>query len=135
MKYLLTLVLMASTAASAQLVAIDRVPYGSGTPGLDGIENALRMDNDIYHAPQYLPNFPTAASIWPRVVEVPCKELVDHSLVCEGFNWTPKMGRGEYLFFKPTIVPAQPQIVERIIERQGPPLVILKEVPIKRKSQ
>lgn len=80
-------------------------------------------DNYI-HVPQYMPYYPTAAVIWPRVVEVPCEKTEAGELRCEGYNWTPAMGRGEYLFFVPKVrnEPLPP----------APPVIIYKEVPVKK---
>ncbi len=112
---------MAASSASAQNVDIQRNAYGSGVPGKEGFENADVVENDIFHAPQYMAAFPTAATIWPRVVEVPCVET-GAGLKCEGYNWTPKMGRGEYLFFKPKIVqPVRPEIIIRETIREVEP--------------
>jgi hypothetical protein len=84
-------------------VEISRMFLGSGEPGQPGFENATAVYNNVYHAPQYLPGFPTAATIWPRVIEVPCRQ-VGASLQCEGYHWTPRMGRGEYLYFTPVLI-------------------------------
>lgn len=117
-----------AASASAQNVDIQRNAYGSGVPGKEGFENADVVENDIFHAPQYMAAFPTAATIWPRVVEVPCVRSAT-GLQCEGYNWTPKMGRGEYLFFKPKIAePVRPEIIVR--ER-----TIIKEVAPKKLKQ
>lgn len=79
-------------------ITIDRQVFGSGTPGASGEEAAAPVgDSGAYHAPQYLPGYPTAATIWPRAVYVRCK-----SQHCEGYLITPEMGPGEYLFFIPT---------------------------------
>jgi hypothetical protein len=43
-----------------------------------------------------MPGYPTSATIWPRVVIVPCS-----TELCAGYEVTPDMGRGEYLFFVP----------------------------------
>ena len=84
----------------------------------------------VLHVPQYLPGFPTAATIWPRIVEVNC-ESNKGQLQCEGFHWTPDMGRAEYLFITPKVVekPA-PVIVEKIVEKK-----VLVEVPVKKKPE
>ena len=115
-----------ATVASAQEVTIKAEAYGSGTPGSNGFENATQVENDIFHAPGYLPAFPTAGTIWPRVVDVPCVRSAS-GLKCAGFEWTPKMGRGEYLFFRPRIV--EPETPPIVIERER---VIIKEVPPKK---
>ncbi len=110
-------------------VQIQRNTLGSGQQGETGYESStLVLDNDIFHAPQYLPFYPTAGTIWPRVVEVQCIKSID-GLKCEGYDWLPALGRGEYLFFKPVIKTAVPVQVE-VRER-----VIIKEVPAKKIKQ
>lgn len=124
--------LAASFAASASTVTITREALGSGTPGEYGAEQAqVVLDNNIFHAPQYLPYYPTAASLWPRVVEVPCVKTPT-GLACDGYHTLPAMGRGEYLFFIPKVVePVKPEVV--LVPVPGP--VVYKEVPVKRKSE
>ena len=82
---------------------IDRTPLGSGTPGNDGVENAVQWDLDIYHAPQYMPGYPTASTIFPRTITVSCVEN-ENGIRCKGYNWLPEMGRAEYLMIRPIIV-------------------------------
>ncbi|HEY2255869.1 MAG TPA: hypothetical protein VGI11_09550 [Variovorax sp.] len=90
------LVLACAAHAAAPGLRIERLPFGSGLQNATGIENAEPVgDLGVWHAPQYLPGFPTAATIWPRVVDVPCVKDV-----CAGYSITPAMGRGEYLFFR-----------------------------------
>lgn len=83
-------------------VRIGRVLLGSGEPGGSGAgyEDASEVYNNLYHAPQYMPFFPTAATIWPRVIEVPCTTS-GADVICERYYWRPEYGRGEYLFFTP----------------------------------
>lgn len=70
---------------------------------LRGAPLGIGEDNKpYYHSPQYMVGYPSAGVIWPRIVEVLC-EKVNNALVCDGYNWTPAMGRGEYLFVTPTI--------------------------------
>lgn len=95
---LLSLVALLSCAAHAATpdLRIERRLFGSGLQNATGTENAQPVgDLGVWHAPQYLPGFPTAATIWPRVVEVHCVNGV-----CGGYAITPEMGRGEYLFFR-----------------------------------
>lgn len=81
-------------------VRIQRNILGSGLQNVSvsaQTETAIQVgDYGVYHAPQYMPGFPTAATIWPRVVEVECQNDL-----CAGYENTPALGRGEYLFFKP----------------------------------
>lgn len=141
MKKLLALVafMLISVSAFAQhaemvigpAVPVIREQLGTGTPApmvTVGTEWAKIVDDGYYHTPQQMAGFPTAATIWPRVVEVPCT-LGEHGVVCEGYNWTPKMGRGEYLFIKPVYKePPVPQIIvkETVVEKR-----VLVEVPVK----
>jgi hypothetical protein len=97
----LALLLLASSAM-AQTVYVERQSLGSGTPGAQGVENATKWDNDIYHAPQYMIGYPTSATLFPRVVDLDCIKI-QTGLSCKGYNWTPDMGRGEYLMFHPVV--------------------------------
>lgn len=129
------LLLLTATMANAQTVTVTRENLGSGSPGTSGAESAVVVNGDIYHAPQYLPGYPTAATLWPRIIEVPCTNK-DGKLSCQGYNWSPKYGRGEYLFIRPVIqpepTPQPPQIIREITIKQVPVLV---EVPVKPKGE
>lgn len=126
-KTILMAVLVAASAASlAAEVNIGRVTNGSGTPGnAVGVENAKEVSNNVLHAPQYMPGHPTAATIWPRVIDVPCTKEANGNLKCDGYKWTPNLGRGEYLFVTP-----------RVVEAPAPqaPVVITKEVQVPGKT-
>ena len=95
--------LFAATGALAQTVEIERAPLGSGQPGESGFEAAVAVTEGLYHVPQYLPGYPTAAVIWPRAIRIQCRENAG-VLRCEGYRWSPAMGRAEYLYFVPVIV-------------------------------
>ncbi|MDN6885020.1 hypothetical protein QMO14_15555 [Variovorax sp. CAN2819] len=91
----------ASTAAAAavqqQPLRVERMNMGSGLQNARGTENALPVGAlGVWHVPQYLPGYPTAATIWPRVIVIQCTEDL-----CAGYTITPELGRGEYLFFVP----------------------------------
>lgn len=104
MKRLILLAALVGLAGSAMAqVSVDRMENGSGQPNAQGVENAELWGNDIYHAPQYMPGYPTAAVIYPRVVKVTC-EKSDAGLHCKGYNWSTDMGRGEYLMIQPEVV-------------------------------
>lgn len=98
----------AQPSAPPVTVEIQRLYLGSGEPGQGGFENATLVVNDVYHVPQYLPGRPTAAPIWPRVIEVPCTRLASGGLRCQGYAWRPGVGRGEYLYFRPVVVASTP---------------------------
>lgn len=92
--------------------------------------NSINWNNDIYHSPQYMPGYPTAATIFPRVVDVDCVRVIN-GISCKGYNWLPEMGRGEYLMVHPVIhEPPQPQIITKIITKE-----VLVEVPVKKKGE
>lgn len=134
-----------STAFAAE-VNIKRAALGSGTPALNvsGVENAVvvdnaKVENNILHAPQYMPNFPTAATIWPRVIEVPCTKESTGNVSCAGYNWSPSMGPGEYLFVRPRVVIApEPIIFIEMVEVPVPVFItreVFVEVPVKKKKE
>lgn len=84
--------------ANISSMKIERIHLGSGSQDAAGTDDADPVaDFGVWHVPQYMPGFPTAATIWPRVVDVRCTE--DNA--CAGYLNTPEVGRGEYLFFKP----------------------------------
>jgi hypothetical protein len=103
---LLGLIVPGVHAQQQSPVEIERLDFGSGEPEQRGFENATAVLNDVYHAPQYLPGLPTAASIWPRVVEVPCTRAPSGTLQCKGYQWLPTYGRAEYLYFRPVVAAA-----------------------------
>jgi len=118
---ILALAAMASTAF-AQDVSIGRRTLGSGTPGLVGDEIANRWDGAgvgeaIFQIQQYMPGYPTAATIWPRVVEVPCTTVAGKQ-VCNGYDWQPRYGRGEYLFVRPVamVVPEPKVVIKEVVK-------------------
>lgn len=116
-------------------VNVSREALGSGSPEQHGVENATKWDNDIYHAPQYMPGFPTAATLWPRVVDVRC-DKVGTTYNCDGYHWMPDLGRGEYLMIRPMVKrpdPAPVTVTNTIIKEV--PVVILKEVAPKAKKE
>lgn len=104
-------------------VSIQRQPLGSGVPGANGVEQTLPLPGGVFHAPQYLPGFPTASTIFPRVVNVECVEQPSGSLNCAGYNWTPDMGRAEYLLVRPIV--KKPIVAPTVVE-------VIKEVPVKK---
>lgn len=122
--------LLAGVARGQDVVEIERLYLGSGEPGSTGYENAMVVENDVYHAPQYMPGLPTAAPIWPRVVEVPCTRAPTGALQCKGYEITPAYGRGEYLYFRPVVLAATPAAVLPAAEVVPPaPAVIERPAP------
>lgn len=146
-----TLIVMAALAVSTAFAAevdVTRKGLGSGTPAKmqlsnSGVENAKVVNSspDVLHTPQYLPGFPTAATIFPRIVEVPCtKVAATGDLKCSGYHWTPAMGRAEYLFVTPVVKEeAAPVVVkERVVVEKlvpGPVREVFVEVPAKKKAE
>lgn len=135
--------LVASVAATAADVNVGKAVLGSGTPENNpkGVEKAVvvdnaKVENNILHAPQYMPNHPTAATLWPRVVEVPCTKGSAGELNCAGYNWSPSMGRGEYLFVTPRVAePVKPIVVTNTVTVPGPVREVYIEVPVKKKGE
>lgn len=105
--------------------SVMRNQLGSGFPAARitlGTVNSVYVNDGYWHVPQYMPNYPTASAIWPRVIDLNCREIPQSSgeVECDGYHWTPDMGRGEYLFIIPTV------------KKTPEPLVVLKEVPAKK---
>lgn len=125
-KMLTVMALMVAASAAIAEVGVNRTPLGSGAPGTVGGEVASPVMDGMLHAPQYMPGYPTAATIFPRVVDVPCTKTAKGDLQCDGYNWMPDMGRGEYLFVRPHLVEAAKPVV---------PITIIKEVPKKKKGE
>ncbi|MET3465044.1 hypothetical protein [Variovorax atrisoli] len=91
----------ATTAAPAavqpQPLRVERMNTGSGLQNASGTENALPVGSlGVWHVQQYLPGYPTAATIWPRLIFLQCT-----GDLCADYTITPEVGRGEYLFFVP----------------------------------
>lgn len=87
----------AAAPPPAPTLRIERMNMGSGLQNAPGIDKAEPVgDLGVWHVPQYMPGYPTAATIWPRVVIIQCA-----TDVCSGYEVTPELGRGEYLFFVP----------------------------------
>lgn len=97
LKYIFIFTLCGMSSVFAD-VKIQRNILGSGIQNASAGSDAATQVGDygVYHVPQYMPGYPTAATIWPRVVEVKCQNDI-----CEGYESSPALGRGEYLFFKP----------------------------------
>jgi len=144
-----SLIIMAALAVSstafAAEVGVGKNLLGSGVPVVSnptGVENAsvvdnAKVENNILHAPQYMPYHPTAATIWPRVVEVPCTKAADGKLNCAGYNWNSSMGRAEYLFVAPRVVEPTPTEMIVITKTREVPVIreVLIEVPAKKKKE
>jgi len=130
MKKVISILALATMAFSAiaqdDNIIVGRRALGSGQPGLQGEETISRWvaNEPIYTGPQYMVGYPTAASLWARVVEVPCSR-VSGKLVCDGYEWQPRLGRGEYLFVRPVLVKEQP-VKEVVVVKE---VVKVVEVP------
>jgi hypothetical protein len=126
--------LVAVGSAFAQDVVVERKHLGSGQPDMEGVENAAKWDNDIYHAPQYMPGYPTASPLYPRIIDVPCTKTAT-GLQCNGYTWLPELGRGEYLMIRPVVtVEDKPQVVTNTIVVVPGPITYV-EVPVKPKAE
>lgn len=122
------------TSATVKELPVIRNQLGTGTPSVmdtSGMENASYVDDGYYHVPQYMPNFPTAATIWPRVIEVGCKKTLA-GVVCDGYHWSPEFGRGEYLFFVPKM--KEEPVIPKILP-PAPSQIVYIEVPDKKKGE
>ena len=143
MKHLLiSACLVLCSAANAQAIPwisvdIKNAPLGSGVPAKRvtiGEDTAFILNDGYYHIPQYMSYYPTASVIWPRVIEVQC-DVVVNNIKCDGYNWSPSMGRGEYLMFAPKMREKPPAPATPACCTADPKtVIILKEVPVKAKG-
>ncbi len=101
---------------------VERLPFGSGTPAdgvTTGTETAHAVADGLYHVPNYMPGFPTAATIWPRELPVECdadSDSTDGAPRCTGYRVLPEVGRGEYIFVRPYAKP-----VKHVVQAPPPP--------------
>jgi len=130
MKKLASFAALLFSVSAFAVVNVGSMTNGSGTPGNTLPENALEVFNGVLHAPQYMPGYPTAATIWPRVIEVPCTKDTVGDLKCAGYQWTPNLGRGEYLFIAPKVV-EEPVIVTPIHDT----IIVERSEPVKPKPK
>ena len=144
---LLILLAVSFSTFANETINIDAKALGSGTPAAtitQGTNSATLINDSMWHTPQYLPGYPTAAVIWPRVITVPCTETATNQLKCSGYHWKPEYGRAEYLFISPQIIltsvpVSNTQIIlERTVIKEVPVIVkqdVIKEVPVKKIKQ
>lgn len=111
---------------------VERHPLGSGTPATgytEGEELAHVVADGLYHVPNYMPGYPTAAVIWPREVPVECdtRRPAD-TPSCTGYRVHPATGRGEYIFVRPY---AKPLVTPpMVIQASPPPLPVTYKKPL-----
>lgn len=89
---------------AAPRVFVQRLPLGSGTPAAGpslGHERARPVADASLHVPNALPGHPTAATLWPREVEVACDVDTQGRWLCDGYDVHPALGRGEYVYVRP----------------------------------
>ena len=67
---------------------------GNANPKNEVVSNAYEVFPGLYHTPGYMPGYPTAATLWDRVVEVKCTKA-DGVMKCDLPEYSPSMGRGE----------------------------------------
>lgn len=109
-------------------ISVVRNQLGAGDPLEEktvGKNPADYINDGYYHSPQYMAGFPTAAIIWPRIIDVDC-EKIPTGITCNGYHWLPAYGRGEYLFI-------HPKFKASITENN--PKIIYVEVPVKKKKE
>lgn len=84
---------------------VKRMRFGSGTPvtvSANGTDTATLIVDGLYHVPNFMPGFPTAATIWPRELPLECDpDAATGTPTCGGYRILPTMGRGEYIFVRP----------------------------------
>lgn len=117
-----------ATIQHKPVVYVKDEAYGTGAPGTHGYTKAVPLPGGMYFVPQYMPGEPSAETLYPRVVNIPCKKATNGDLYCGGFHWLPSMGPTQFLFVEPVIVHAKKPTVVVVKQTR----TILKEVPIKK---
>lgn len=119
--------------AAIHAFEVERLPFGSGTPAEDvttGTESAHAVVDGLYHVPNYMPGYPTAATIWPRELPVECdSDSAGSAPRCTGYRVLPVVGRGEYIFVRPYAKP-----LPQVIETPPPPPPPEKPIPVTHKK-
>ena len=120
-----------SKVAPISAFEVERLPFGSGTPSnsvTTGTESAHIVVDGLYHVPNYMPGFPTAATIWPRELPVECESnATDGSPHCTGYRVLPMVGRGEYIFVRPYAKPT-PKVIQAPPQQQ--PVPVTRKKPL-----
>lgn len=102
--FITVLLAVTSLAASAQYVVENKL-LGPGNYEI-GSSPAFKVLGDLYHVPQFMPGYPTSATIWPRVTKTKCR-FENRTVYCDPVRLTQYGDRTEYLFFtereKPTV--------------------------------
>ena len=135
-----------------QFFGLDPISLTNHALGSGGVELlsgsqtiAPVLGDNIFHSAQYMPGHPTSATIYPRVIEVKCTETPAHRRAhgpqdgpaalmiktCNGYNWSPSMGRAEYLFVTP-LVEKEPAPNFIYVNVPGAERIVLREVPHKK---
>lgn len=150
MRKLLILLALAFTSlmASAQL-NVQNALLGSGNDEVLTTKS-FEVYNDIFHVPQYMPGFPTAATIWPRIVKTKCN-WTGNSMYCDAIRHSEYGYRTEYLYFteaaknltdikvdvlliKVDKLAKDQKKLEELVSNQKP-VTIFIEVPVKKNNQ
>lgn len=104
-------------------------PLGSGAPEdfytpSNGLDVANPVASGYFHVPGYMPGFPTAATVWPKLREVDCTR-VGEKIVCDGYQVKPDDGHPEYIYVVPRVkedLPAEePKTKIVFVDRPEPP--------------
>jgi hypothetical protein len=113
---------------------VERIPFGSGTPA-NGVtvatETAHIVVDGLYHVPNYLPGFPTAATIWPRELPLECDtDPATGNPTCTGYRVLPAVGRGEYIFVRPYAKDVVPPPAPVVIDTPPPLAPVIAKKPL-----
>lgn len=117
---------------------VTRKALGAGSPSPKeavGIDRAAPVADGLYHVPGAMPGFPTAATLWPRVVPVECNKN-NGKVVCGGYDVNLSQGRGEYIYIQPSVSekPTALEPPQQLISTQPiPEPVIIKKFKKKKK--
>lgn len=142
------LLAVVSATASAQYLVQNKILGPNNVENGSGL--GIKVFGDFYHVPQFMPGFPTAATIWPRVVKTDCR-FTDRNIYCDSIRLTQYGDRSEYLFFTEKEKSSTDTSIENLANRidelsktqkdlekkigDQKTVVILREVPVKDENQ
>jgi len=93
-------------ADAPPIIEIANVPMGSGVPSIGqslGYSEAMPVADGLYHVPGYMPYQSSAATIWPRVVNVKCDNQ-NGTWYCTGYHIDGVLERGEDIYVRPQFI-------------------------------
>jgi hypothetical protein len=109
-------------------IEVANVPMGSGMPGQSvGYTEATPVSDGLYQVPGFMPYQSTAASMWPRVVDVTCHNQ-SGTWYCNGYHIDGVLERGEDIYVRPQFIQVSSTAAVPMAKPVVPPLPVVHHV-------